>query len=532
MSTNLYNNPLFSDAPYGLKLRHVITSSGPTTYIPDNVKRVYAVCIGGGGGGGTNALTNHRYVTAISGDGTTITYTCNNNYVAGMQVSISGSNITGYNVSNATIATASATDFTVTNATTGTHTQTHAYAYGRGVITAAVSGGTITAVTANSPVTGKVTYSTTTATPVGSIVQISGASPSGYNGTFVVTDSTAGTSFSVVNATTSAATGTITFVGPVIYTASNYFSAGDLVTIQGNTPTSYNLSGAIVTAATSTSFTVNSTSIAQGTALTVGGTALIHTDAISSSGGGAGGYAAGWTYVPESCIVGAGGAGADATLGTDLFSNSSLHENRLAHIGNRGGTTQFGMVFAGGGGGGLGTLTSNTRQNVALAGGGGSGANNALSAGSIFSAYTGTPAGNANAGYAGSGGAANLAGGPGVVGGGAGAVTSNPNTSTATGAAGGRGIIGGGGSAIASFRTSNGGAGGTGDRFAGGNGSSGTGIGFGAGGGGAGYLGPGGNASGKQGGAGGLGGGGGGASSGNKDTVGGAGGDGCILIYY
>ena len=53
MTTTFYSNPSFSDAPYGLKLQQTITSSGSVT-IPSNIKRVYAICIGGGGSGGSS----------------------------------------------------------------------------------------------------------------------------------------------------------------------------------------------------------------------------------------------------------------------------------------------------------------------------------------------------------------------------------------------------------------------------------------------------------------------------------------------
>lgn len=79
-------------------------------------------------------------------------------------------------------------------------------------LTMSTASGTITAVSASS---GSVTYSTTTTVPTGSTVTILGATPSGYNGTFVVTGSSAGTSFTVTNATTGAATGTITFVADI-----------------------------------------------------------------------------------------------------------------------------------------------------------------------------------------------------------------------------------------------------------------------------------------------------------------------------
>ena len=525
MSVNIYDNSSFADVPLGFKLRHTITSSGTVTGIPGNIKRVYAVCIGGGGGGGSARLGNSRYVTAISGDGTTVTYTCDNNFVAGMQVTVNSSNIAGYNVVNATIATASATQFTVTNATTGAHTNAHAYATSRVVVTAATAGGTITAVTASSPVTGKVTYSTTTIVPVGAVVVVSGASTAGYNGQNVVTDSTPGVSFSVMNNTTGATTGTITFVNTVRITAANNFVVGDGVSGSGNVPSSFNVSSAIVLAADATGFTI-SQNITQGTALTTAGTFAQNFDWGGGSGGGAGGYSAGWTYVPSTCIVGAGGAGQDWTLGWDTYSVSNTAQNYLGIGAKRGGETRFGAVFAGGGGGGIGrggVGSRNITQSISAGGGGG---NQVTSGGNTVALYYG-------AFFAGTdGGSSNTDGNSGYVGGGAGVPTSTPQSTTLTGRSGGSGLIGGGGGSVLNFRTATGGAGGNGDRYAGGTGSTGTGIGFGAGGGGGGYLGAGSNGSGKQGGAGGLGGGGGGASAGDEDTVGGAGGDGAILIFY
>jgi hypothetical protein len=530
MSVNIYDNSSFADIPLGLKLRQTITSSGTVTGIPDSVKRVYAVCIGGGGGGGSAKLSTQRYITAISGNGTTITYTCDNNFVAGMQVSVSGSNISGYNVSLATIASASTTNFTVTNATTGTHTAAHAYATVRVVITAATPGGTITAVTASSPSTGKVTYSTTGIVPVGSVIQIQGATPSGYNGTFNITDSTPGTSFSVVNNTTGAASGTITYFGNVTFTAVNNFAVGDSITTTGNTPTSFNFSNAMVVSADATSFTImGNTNVGTGTALTVAGTAAHNQTWCAGSGGGAGGYSAGWTYIPTTCVVGAGGVGQDWSLGFETYASavSQAPLNYLGNSGRPGGVTSFGAVIAGGGGAGYGRSTTGDRfllGGISAAGGGGST--------SVQNGQIGGPLYNSGAFGATGQGGSSAAGNAGYNGGGAGMSSSSVNNATNTGFAGGAGLIGGGGSSTLNYRTATGGAGGAGDRYAGGTGSTGTGIDFGAGGGGGGYLGAGNNGSGKQGGAGGLGGGGGGASAGDKDTIGGAGGDGAILIFY
>jgi hypothetical protein len=68
-------------------------------------------------------------VTAVSGNGTTITYTAVNTFSAGDVIDVTGSDISGYNVTTATVATASATQFTVTNAATGTNTSTSVVAF-------------------------------------------------------------------------------------------------------------------------------------------------------------------------------------------------------------------------------------------------------------------------------------------------------------------------------------------------------------------------------------------------------------------
>ena len=59
-------------------------------------------------------------VTAASAAAGTVTYTANNTFTAGQTVSITGLSTTAFNLTSVTIATASATQFTVTNAATGT----------------------------------------------------------------------------------------------------------------------------------------------------------------------------------------------------------------------------------------------------------------------------------------------------------------------------------------------------------------------------------------------------------------------------
>jgi len=58
-------------------------------------------------------------ITNVTGNGTTVTYTATNSFSAGQTVSIDEVMPYIYNLQNVTIATASATQFTVTNAATG-----------------------------------------------------------------------------------------------------------------------------------------------------------------------------------------------------------------------------------------------------------------------------------------------------------------------------------------------------------------------------------------------------------------------------
>jgi len=530
MATNFYNNPSFSESPYGLKLQQTITSSGSVTGIPSSVKRVYAVCIGGGGGGGTYVSPLNYRVTAISGDGTTMTYTSDNNLVAGMQVTVLGSSIAGYNVTNAAIASATSTQFTVTGTTTGTPTLTDAYASARTVTTGAVAGGLITSVTPSSPATGQVTYATTAIVPVGVNVNISGATPSGYNGTKLVISSVPGTSFTVSDPTTGAASGTITFSGVVTFTAANNYSISSLIIHSNHTPSSYNLTSSLVVDATSTTYTV-ANPLTYGTTWTSGGNSTFSNSTLANAGGGgAGGYSAGWTTVPSTCTVGAGGAGGQMNLAF-TGTNSNVQFNNPNGRGAKGGDTRFGTVIAGGGGGGAGSH-GNITIPTSYGGATGGGSTTATSAIQSSPSFTGAPAGvSGSAAYAGAGGGSGSAGTAGVSGGGGGGHNSSMlNASPMTGRAGGAGLIGGGGGSALSLFGTTGGAGGNGDRFAGGTGSNGTGVLFGAGGGGGGYAGAGGNASGNNGGAGGAGGGGGGA--GCNFGTGGAGGNGVIYLYY
>ena len=73
-----------------------------------------------GGSGYLVAATSYS-ITNVVGNGTTITYTATNSLSAGQTITVVGINPSTYNLTNATVATASGTQFTVTNAATGTY---------------------------------------------------------------------------------------------------------------------------------------------------------------------------------------------------------------------------------------------------------------------------------------------------------------------------------------------------------------------------------------------------------------------------
>jgi len=70
--------------------------------------------------GATGSTTLTATVTAASATSGTVTYTANNTFTVGQTVSITGLSTSAFNITSVTIATRSATQFTVTNAATGT----------------------------------------------------------------------------------------------------------------------------------------------------------------------------------------------------------------------------------------------------------------------------------------------------------------------------------------------------------------------------------------------------------------------------
>jgi len=175
---------------------------------------------------------NTSTLTAASGNGTTVTYTGTNTFVVGQLVSILGFTGTTFNLSNALVATASSTQFTVTAPISGTATIANPV---KGASAVAWYLGTITTVTAASASgTTAVSYTANT----GSTATVTAASNATVNGVNVVT-----------------------------YVANNTFNPGNTVSISGITgTTAYNLSNVSILNATPTQFTVQNA--ASGTAVT------------------------------------------------------------------------------------------------------------------------------------------------------------------------------------------------------------------------------------------------------------------------
>jgi hypothetical protein len=150
---------------------------------------------------GTITLSGTATVT-----GTEVTYTTSNSFTAGDTVTITGVTPSQYNLANATLKSATSTQFVITNSATGSFT---------------------------TPATG---------TASGWALVLSGKRVDAVSG-------------NITNVTTSG--------GDITYTASNSFSVGDNVTISGVTPTAFNLVNATIKSATSTQFVI--TNAATGT---------------------------------------------------------------------------------------------------------------------------------------------------------------------------------------------------------------------------------------------------------------------------
>jgi hypothetical protein len=189
-----------------------------------------------GGTTGSNAVSyKTAVVTAASGNGTTITYTAANSFVAGQTVTITGLTTTAANLTDAVIATATTANFTVTNATSVSDTAQTAVAK---VVENVLSGvGADASWAATTKVAG---------------ARLDAALDNHANAEAEWNNYPAFTP-GAGNYKVTAATGNGT---TVTYTAQNNLAVGDVVNITGLTASAYNLSGATVATADALKFTV------------------------------------------------------------------------------------------------------------------------------------------------------------------------------------------------------------------------------------------------------------------------------------
>jgi len=201
-----------------------------------NDDRAATISNTGGTTGSTQTQNKTYVVTAASASGGVVTYTSANTLQVGEIVTITGLSTSAFNLSGVAVGTVSGTQFTVTNAATGT----------------AVTGATAVATAAAGRLPGVgADYNWSATTQVASDrlnPALDGHSDaeagwSGYplfvagEGNFIVTAASG-------NGTT------------VTYTSQNFLTVGEVVNITGLTASAYNLTSATVASVNATSFTV------------------------------------------------------------------------------------------------------------------------------------------------------------------------------------------------------------------------------------------------------------------------------------
>ena len=204
--------------------------------VQPNADRAATISNTGGTTGSTNVSYQTAVVTAASAADGVVTYTAANSFNVGELVTITGLSTSAFNLTNVAIGSVSGTQFTVTNAATGS----------------GVTGATAVAKVIENRLPGvgaDVSWSATTQVASGRLdpaldnhanVEAGWAGYPSYTaaaGNFIVT----------------AATGDGT---TVTYTSQNFLAAGATVNITGLTASAYNLSSATVATANATSFTV------------------------------------------------------------------------------------------------------------------------------------------------------------------------------------------------------------------------------------------------------------------------------------
>jgi hypothetical protein len=220
-------------------------------------------------------------ITAATGASGTITYTATNTFTAGQIVSVTGlgtASGTSLNIANMIIASATSSQFTVTNATVGTSsgtgTATVASPIAPVTVTAASGSGTVITYTAtNTFVPGQIVTVTGLTTTTGATLNIAGMIIATASSTqFTVNNTTVGTAAATQTGTATILANTAATVNTaaltantssILYTtsAAHGFIVGQTITITGLSGTNNALANlanvTIVTVPSTTTFTVS-----------------------------------------------------------------------------------------------------------------------------------------------------------------------------------------------------------------------------------------------------------------------------------
>jgi len=267
---------------------------GQTLPIQPNDQRTETAAANIGGGTGSSAVSyKTAVVTAASGNGTTITYTAANSFIPGDIVTITGLTTAAGNLTAATIATASATQFTVTNA--GSTSDTSQTGSAKVAINTLPGVGADYGWSATTQVTG---------------ARLDFAGTSAYSGSNVIANKTVYSNRHETVETGwagypsfTAATGKfqITQVDgdgtTVTYQCQNFFLGGETVKITGCSD--FNSSSATVAKATRDSFTV--TASTTGSLININNGIVERTDALTAADGS---YVSAVAYINVPSILG------------------------------------------------------------------------------------------------------------------------------------------------------------------------------------------------------------------------------------
>jgi len=285
---------------------------------PNDVRTETAASNIGGTTGSSAVSYKTAVVTAASGNGTTITYTSANSFIPGDLVTITGLTTAAGNLTAATIATASATQFTVTNAgSTSDTSQT-------GVAKVAIN---------TLPGVGADAYWAATTAVTGGRLDFAGTSA--YSGSNAIANISVKSANHELDETgyagypsytpdagnyiVTAASGDGT---TVTYTSFNFLNVGDTVNITGLTNNAFNLSSATVATATRVSFTVTNAA-GSGVSITGQSAKVQATNAVTGYDGA---YVSGVAYIDVPSVL-----GLTTALGLDSLKDAGFATSNITN---------------------------------------------------------------------------------------------------------------------------------------------------------------------------------------------------------